>query len=503
MYNKFFGVIVQLEERNIIYIVLLCVFLVIIFVFGVTSVVFYFKNKKNVKHKHNLQKQIVKLQQETNNKLYEMNFPNDSELGKLIKFNENLKKELTKSVSDYEVLNNKLKMHCEKENIKLATIANISVEDAKKKIMENLELSLKKQKAKMIREVELITKQEILDKTNQLIVESFESINDDFITAKTSFSIKLDDDTIKGKIIGKDGRNKKTFEKVTGTDIVIEKEPEITISCYNPIRREIAKNVLEKLLLNKNIEPSRIEKYYEQEVATMEEKVIAIGKDAVENKLNIFDLNPSLYKFIGRLYFRTSYGQNILNHSLECAMIATNIARLLKVDEKKAKLAAFFHDIGKSIDFEMNNDHVEAGLKLGKDFQLDDYILNTIESHHEKVDCNNIFAYIAKIVDKISASKPGARFISFEEYIKRINTIEDICNGFKGVKNSYAIKAGKQVRVIIDPKLIDDDEIIILANQIKERLENNTEVNRHPIEIVVIRENRIKTKTNSLLIENE
>lgn len=184
-------------------------------------------------------------------------------------------------------------------------------------------------------------------------------------------------------------------------------------------------------------------------------------------------------------------------------MIATNIARLLKVDEKKAKLAAFFHDIGKSIDFEMNNDHVEAGLKLGRDFQLDDYILNTIESHHEKVDCNNIFAYIAKIVDKISASKPGARFISFEEYIKRINTIEDICNGFKGVKNSYAIKAGKQVRVIIDPKLIDDDEIVVLANQIKERLENNTEVNRHPIEIVVIRENRIKTKTNSLLIENE
>lgn len=493
--------------NKITWFVLLAISIFLLISFSVCLICFLVKRKQykktisTLKIKNNeLIKQNLEIASASEKNFVEINseenLSKNQELLNLIEENKSLSLKYSNSIKSYEEAKIELDLLKEKEIVKLVNISQMNIDEAKRELLKSLDYSLKKQKAYLIKEFNQSIANEINEKSQQLIIDSFQNINEDFISSKTSFSIKLEDDQIKGKIIGKDGRNKKYFEKVTGADLIIEKEPEITVSCYHPIRREIAKNVLEKLLINKNIEPNRIEKYYEQEKEIIESKMLEIGRDTLENKLNIFDIDEGIYPYIGRLYFRTSYGQNVLSHSIECAYIAMNIARMLNLDVEKAKRAAFFHDIGKSLDFEIDNDHVESGIKLAKTFKFDEYLINAIESHHEKVPCNNFYSSIVKIADKISASKPGARSVSFEEYIKRVTTIEAICNSVEGVKSSYAIKAGKQVRIIIDPKKIDDSDIEILGYEIKRKLEDDIEINKQPIELIIIRENRLELKTD-------
>lgn len=480
-------------ENHILTFVLISLLILILIVSGILLIVYYSKkmSKKNKK---------TKVTSDTLNSINnvdsnELKIKNN-ELNTLIDTNKQLKQKLEETIAKYESIKKETDSIYEKQLLRLSEISNLSLNEARKELLSILDLQLKKEKAMVIDDFNKMIKKEIEEKTNQLILNCIESMNEDFIINKTSFTIKLDDDSIKGRIIGKDGRNKKTFEMITGVDIIIEKEPEITISCFNPMRREIAKNVLIKLIQNKNIEPSRIEKYYEQEVSLFNDNAIQIATDVIENKLHMFDINKGLYSYVGKLFFRTSYSQNILAHSQECAMLAVAFAREMGLDQEKAKRAAFFHDIGKSIDFEIDNDHVESGLNIAKQFGLDEYIINAIESHHDKVPCNNIYSAIVKVVDKLSASRPGARTISYEEYIKRITTIESICNSFEGVKTSYAVRAGKNVRIIVDSKIVDDITATNLAHNIKLKLENNPDVNKQPIEIILIRENRIELKTN-------
>lgn len=478
-----------MEDQNEILVpVLLGIICLMFLILAISLIVKYVnKIKKNRKNKFNLHNE----NNLSNNTSNQLGNNLDSNLT-----TKNLQDKLKRTIEKYEDMQNELNLTYSKQIEQLAHIAQMDVNQAKSLLLSNLDMKLKKEKAQLINQYADITKSEMHQKIENMLINCFETLNEEFIVPKTSFTIKLEDDAVKGRIIGKDGRNKKSFELITGTDLIIEKEPEITISCFNPIRREIAKNVLIKLIENKHIEPSRIEKYFEQESLMIEHKINQIGADVIENQLQIFDLNKELYSYVGRLYFRTSYGQNILLHSKECAMLAVGIAREIGVDPQKAKKAAFFHDIGKSIDFDIDNDHVESGLKIARKYNLDDYIINAIESHHEKVPVDNIYSAIVKVVDKISASRPGARMISFEEYIQRVNAIESICNSFDGVKSSYALKAGRQVRVIIDPKILDDEQAIVLAHDIKEKLENEPLINKQPVDVILIREKRVEIKSD-------
>lgn len=475
---------------NIIFLVIIiCLFLFL----AVSIIVFFFmKRKKNTNNDNSQYKNSRKTNDDSFNK--------DSiyltqTLEKNIKENELLSKELQIEIKNYKLLNEKLQTKLIEETKKLESIASLSPKEAEELIFKNIENRLIKEKSSLIREFNDSNKKALNDKAISFLIDTIERSVEDTIVQKTSFTIKLNDDNIKGRIIGKDGRNKKAFEYITGVDLIIEKEPEITLSSLNPIRREIARMLLEKLLLTKNIEPSRIEKLYEEISLNFDTSLYDIAEDVIENQLNIFDINKNLYQIFGKLKYRTSFGQNNLQHLKECAFLASAIAVELGLDPVKAKKAAFFHDIGKAIDFELDNDHVESGLKLATEYNLEPYIINSIASHHDKIPCDNIYSTIVKIVDKISASRPGARFISHEEYIKRITTIEEICNSFPCVKNSYAIKAGKQVRIIVNPTLISDDESASLVFDIKTKLENNNIVNKQPIDIILIRENRFEVRS--------
>lgn len=484
MFNAIFE-----DSNDILLLVLIGIIILLLISFGIYITISYVKKIKRNKNDTNIPNQ--------NNRLNNQNI--DAKDNNSLNQNKNaseLENELNKKITLYNKYNEEINNVLLEQRQRLLQINNIDIETAKKWLLDNLEKSLQKEKSQLINHYSQITNQEINDKVQNIIINAFESINDEMFVPKTSFTIKLTDDNIKGRIIGKEGRNKRTFESITGVDLLIEKDPEVVISSFNPIRREIAKNVLTKLIANKHIEPSKIEKYYEQEKEIIQKKIEDLGYDMVENQLQIYDVNKGIYPYVGKLFFRTSYAQNILQHSKECAMLAVNIARQLGVDTQKAKKAAFFHDIGKSVDFEIDNDHVESGIKIAKEFGLDDYILNAIESHHDKIPVDNIYSAIVKVVDKISAARPGARLISLEEYIERVNTIESICNSFDGVKTSYALKAGRQVRIIVDAKNINDDAASVLANDIKVKLESDPIVNKQPIDVVLIREKRIELKSS-------
>lgn len=362
--------------------------------------------------------------------------------------------------------------------------------------LSEFEKSIHLEKIRLVNEFNESIKKDIDEKAVQLMIEAMERNAENIVSSKFSFTIKLHDDSIKGKIIGKDGRNKKTFENITGTDLIIENDQKaITISSPNPVRREIAKRTMEKLLEIKNIEPNKIEKIYQDTKEHFDQICFEIGKETLESKLKVFNLDTGLYPIVGKLNFRTSYTQNVLTHSIECANLAVQIANNLNLDPEKAKLAAFFHDIGKAIDFELDNDHVNCGVEIARRFKLDDYILNAIESHHDKVMADNPYSAIVKIVDKLSASRPGARLISNENYFKRISEIEKICKSYKEIKEAYVLKSGKQIRIMVNPELVNDDDCQVLMHELKFKLEDNELINKQPIEIIMYREFVLKDKT--------
>lgn len=407
------------------------------------------------------------------------------------KVNEQLK---TEKISSNKLVEDKENEKNEKK-VEPVSLSKKDMDKLKDNIDE-FEKNLNYEKIKLIESFDKEMKKNLKDKAIQYMIEAMERNAESVVSSKFSFTIKLNDDGVKGKIIGKDGRNKKTFENVTGTDLIIENDQKaVTISSPNPIRREIAKQTMEKLLDIKNIEPNKIEKIYLEVKNGFEKTCYDIGKQTLENKLKIFGINEKLFPIVGKLQFRTSYTQNVLTHSIECATLAAQIAILLNLDPLKAKKAAFFHDIGKAIDYELDNDHVECGVKIAKKYKLDDYIINAIESHHDGVAANNLYAAIVKVVDKLSAARPGARLISNEGHIKRLETIEKICKSFKGVSDAYALKSGRQIRIIVNPNYLDDQQCSILIHEIKHKLEKDELINKQPIEIILLREFVIKDKT--------
>ena len=371
----------------------------------------------------------------------------------------------------------------------LESIAKFSKEQAHKMILERVENEMAKEIASLIKEKEAEAKLEVDKKAKDLLVNSMQRYSNDVTNIQTVSTIQLPNDDMKGRLIGREGRNIRTIEAVTGVDLIIDDTPEaIVISSFDPFRREIAKITIETLIKDGRIHPTRIEEIYDKVCKDMNAKVIEIGNDAII-ELGLTKFDPELVELIGKLNFRTSYGQNALQHSKEVAHLSGLIAAELGENINLAKRAGLLHDIGKSIDYEIEGSHVDIGVDIAKKFKEDKTVINAIHSHHGDAEAKSVISVIVQIADTLSAARPGARNDSMENYIKRLEQLEEIGNSFQGVEKTYAMQAGREVRVIVKPDEIDDLTSFKVARDIKDKIESDMQ---YPgtIKVTVIRETR-------------
>jgi len=372
---------------------------------------------------------------------------------------------------------------------KLESIAKFSKEQAHKEILERVETDMAKEIALLIKEKEAEAKLEVDKKAKNLLVNSMQRYSNDVTNIQTVTTISLPNDEMKGRLIGREGRNIRTIEAVTGVDLIIDDTPEaIVVSSFDPFRREIAKITIETLIKDGRIHPTRIEEIYDKTCKDMNARVIELGNETLM-ELGLSKFDPELVTLIGKLNFRTSYGQNALQHSKEVAHLSGLLAAELGENINLAKRAGLLHDIGKSIDFEIEGSHVDIGVDVAKKYKEDKTVINAIHSHHGDTEAKSVIAVIVQIADTLSAARPGARNDSMENYIKRLEQLEEIGNSFEGVEKTYAMQAGREVRVIVKPDKIDDLTSFKVARDIKEKIENEMQ---YPgtIKITVVRETR-------------
>ncbi len=372
----------------------------------------------------------------------------------------------------------------------LEKIAGYSKEQAKKVIMKKVEDMMNLEVTSYIKDREAEAKLEADKKSKELLVSTMQRYSADVVSEQTVTVVTLPNDEMKGRIIGREGRNIRTIEAVTGVDLIIDDTPEaIVVSSFDPFRREIARITLETLIKDGRIHPSRIEEVYDKTAKEMQAKLIEIGNNALF-ELGITKVDPELVEILGKLQFRTSFGQNALKHSMEVANLAGLLAGELGENETLAKRAGLFHDIGKAIDHEVEGSHVELGASLARKYGENDVVINAIESHHGDTDATNIISVLVAISDSLSASRPGARNDSLENYIKRLTDLEKLGNDTEGVEKTYAVQAGRELRVIVKPEEIDDLTSVKVAREIKNKIEENLQ---YPgtIKVVVIRETRV------------
>ena len=393
---------------------------------------------------------------------------------------------LQKQVQEKE---NRMDELLKEELEKLETIAKFSKEKAHDEIMKRIESNMEVEIAEFIKEREAEAKLEVDEKAKNLLVNSMEKYSNDVTNIQTVSTISLPNDEMKGRLIGREGRNIRTLEAVTGVDLIIDDTPEaIVISSFDPFRREIAKQTIETLIKDGRIHPTRIEEIYDKIVKDMNTRVMEIGKDAVY-QLGLSKIDPELVQTIGKLNFRTSYGQNALQHSIEVANLAGIMAGELGENVLLAKRAGLLHDIGKAIDFEVEGSHVDIGVDVAKRFHEDEVVINSIASHHGDTTQTSVISCLIQIADTMSAARPGARNDSMENYVKRLEQLESLGNSFKGVDKSYAMQAGREIRVIVKPDEVDDLESFKIARELKNKIEEEMQ---YPgtIKITVVRETR-------------
>jgi len=372
---------------------------------------------------------------------------------------------------------------------RLEVIGKFTKEQARKEILEKVEETMSKEISQMIKEREQEALLESDKKAKNLLVESMQKYANDVATEQTVTTISLPNDEMKGRLIGREGRNIRTIESVTGVDLIIDDTPEaIVISSFDPFRREIAKLTIESLIKDGRIHPARIEEIYDKICKDMNAKVLEIGNDAIQ-ELGLTKFDPALVTLIGKLHFRTSYGQNALNHSIEVARLCGLMASELDENVNLAKRAGLLHDIGKAIDFEIEGSHVEIGATIAKKYHEDDKVLNAIMSHHGDAEATSVISWLVAIADTLSAARPGARNDSFENYIQRLEQLESIGNEMEGVDKSYALQAGRELRVMVKPEEVDDLTSFKIARDLKDKIEAEMQ---YPgtIKITVIRETR-------------
>ena len=390
-----------------------------------------------------------------------------------------------------EIQEKELKMDelLKQELEELEKIAKFSKEKAHDLIMRRVEDDMAKEIVDYIKEQERNAKLEAHEKAKQIIVSSMERYAEDVASEQTVSTIDLPSDEMKGRLIGREGRNIRTIESVTGVDLIIDDTPEaIVISSFDPLRREIAKITIETLIRDGRIHPSRIEEVYDKVSKDINTKITEIGNQTIYD-LGLSKMDPELINLIGKLNYRTSYGQNALQHSKEVANLTGLMAAELGENVTLAKRAGLLHDIGKSIDFEVEGSHVEIGADLARKYHEDDVIINAIESHHGDKEATNIISVLVEVADTLSAARPGARNDSMENYMKRLAQLEEIGNSFLGVEKTFAVQAGREIRVMVKPDEVDEAKSYKMARDIKDRIEAEMQ---YPgtIKINVIRETR-------------
>ena len=402
---------------------------------------------------------------------------------------EDREKNLLKKQDEIQEIKEKMEAIKREQLEELERISGFTKEQARESVMKIVEEKMAKEIAAYIKERETEAKLDVDSKAREMLVNCMQKYAADVTNEQTISVISLPSDEMKGRIIGREGRNVRTIESVTGVDLIIDDTPEaIVISSFDPLRREIARLTLEALIKDGRIHPARIEEVYDKMCNEVNQKIKEYGKNAVY-ELGLSKIDPELIEIIGKLHFRTSYGQNALQHSKEVAYICGLLAGELGENVSLAKRAGLLHDIGKAIDFEMEGSHVDIGVDLAKKYNENKIVINAIASHHGDIPATSVIASIVNIADTISASRPGARNDSTENYFQRLEKIEEIGSDVKGVDKAYAIQAGRELRVIVKPEEVDDLMSYQIARSIKERIENEVQ---YPgtIKVTVIRETR-------------
>ncbi len=371
----------------------------------------------------------------------------------------------------------------------LERISGFTTEQAKEHLLSNLEEELIHEKATRIKEMETSAKQEADKKAKQIIGLAIQRCAVDHVTESTVSVVPLPNDEMKGRIIGREGRNIRAIESLTGIDIIIDDTPEaVILSGFDPMKREIARIALEKLILDGRVHPAKIEEMVDKAKKEVEIMIKEEGESACF-EIGVHGIHPELIRLLGKMKFRTSYGQNVLKHSLEVAHLTGMMAGELGLDVTLAKRAGLLHDIGKAIDYDEEGSHVELGSSLCKKYKENNVVINAIESHHGDKEPTSLISVLVQAADAISAARPGARRETLETYIKRLQNLENIADSFEGVEKSFAIQAGRELRIMISPDIIDDDRLVLLAREISKKIEEELEYPGQ-IKVNLIRETR-------------
>ncbi len=396
---------------------------------------------------------------------------------------------LNQKIKDAEALREETALIKRSQLEMLEKLSSFTAEEAKQYLIRNVESEVTHEMAMKIKELEARFKDEAEGKARECISLAIQKVAADHVSEATVSVVPLPNDEMKGRIIGREGRNIRALETLTGVDLIIDDTPEaITLSSFDPVRREVARLALEKLISDGRIHPTRIEETVEKSRKEVEAIIKAEGERATF-ETGVHGIHPELIKLLGRMHYRTSYGQNVLRHSIEVSLLAGIMAAELGVDQALAKRAGLLHDIGKAVDHEVEGSHVSIGVDLAKKYRENQDVIHAIQAHHGDVEAKTIVACLVQAADAISAARPGARRENLENYIKRLQKLEELANTFEGVDKSFAIQAGREIRIMVKPENIDDDKMILLARDLAKKIENDLDYPGQ-IKVHLIRETR-------------